>query len=196
VIAAILLAAGESKRFGAPKLLQAVGGGPAVIMLSAETLQHARGDELVDVLIAVVDKPKHESGTALTLSRSGFKCVVSPGGGMGHSLAAGVAAVADDASAILVVLGDEPFIPEDVIPQLLARFNSGGAHIVVPRYRGERGHPVLFGRAAFPELLALGGDQGARSVIDRDPSRVAFVDLDLPKPADVDTPDDLARLRW
>jgi CTP:molybdopterin cytidylyltransferase MocA len=47
----------------------------------------------------------------------------------------------------------------------------------------------------FPELLALTGDRGARAVADRDPTRLAIVDFDMPKPVDVDTPDDLARLR-
>jgi len=47
----------------------------------------------------------------------------------------------------------------------------------------------------FPELLELSGDQGARSIIERDPGRVTLVDFDVPMPADVDTPEDYGRLR-
>jgi molybdenum cofactor cytidylyltransferase len=125
----------------------------------------------------------------------GWRFVVSPGGGMANSLAAGIAAVHEDSQGALVALGDEPFIPAEVIERVVARFRSGGVHVVVPRYRGVRGHPVLFGRAVFPELMQLSGDHGARAVADRDPGRLAFVDIDLPKPVDVDTPEDLARLR-
>ena len=194
MISAVLLAAGESRRFGAPKLLQLVQGAP-VITESAMRLFRARSNHvLANDLIVVIEKPKHESPIALTLERFGFTFVVSPGGGMASSLAAGVAAVHPDSQALLVVLGDEPFIPDGVIEQLVARFNQGGAHVIVPRYRGVRGHPVLFARATYPELLQLTGDHGARAVADRDPSRLAYVDIDLPKPVDVDTPEDLARL--
>jgi len=66
---------------------------------------------------------------------------------------------------------------------------------VAPRYRGTPGHPVLFDHSVFAELRALDGDRGARAVIERDPSRVAIVEVDAPPPGDVDTPEDLARLR-
>jgi CTP:molybdopterin cytidylyltransferase MocA len=54
---------------------------------------------------------------------------------------------------------------------------------------------VLFRASVLPEVRALSGDQGARSIIDADPARVALVDLDRPMPADVDTAEDLAALR-
>ena len=54
---------------------------------------------------------------------------------------------------------------------------------------------MLFRAAVFPELLALGGDRGARAVVARDEARVALVEVDRPMPEDVDTPDDYARLR-
>jgi hypothetical protein len=65
----------------------------------------------------------------------------------------------------------------------------------VPTYGGIRGHPVLFDRSVFEELRTLSGDFGARDVTDRDPTRVAFVELYAPKPVDVDTREDLDRLR-
>ena len=58
-----------------------------------------------------------------------------------------------------------------------------------------QGNPVLFKRALFPELLELQGDQGARPIIQKDPARVEWVDLDLAMPADVDTPGDYEKIR-
>ncbi len=54
---------------------------------------------------------------------------------------------------------------------------------------------MLVAASLFPELLALAGDQGARSVVNRDPARVTLVDFDIPMPQDVDTPEDYERLR-
>jgi len=67
--------------------------------------------------------------------------------------------------------------------------------VVAAAYLKKRGNPVLFARAVFPELLAIGGDQGARGVLAADPARVRLVPFDDPRPlADIDTPEDYARL--
>jgi len=58
--------------------------------------------------------------------------------------------------------------------------------IVAPLYRGVRGNPVLFAASLFPELRAVGGDQGARDIIARSPDRVTLVDVDADMPLDVD----------
>jgi MobA-like NTP transferase protein len=79
--------------------------------------------------------------------------------------------------------------------QVVERYRAGGARIVVPTYRGIRGHPVLFERSVFGELRGMTGDHGARTVTDRDPTRLAIVDIEDAKPIDVDTPADLLRLR-
>ena len=56
------------------------------------------------------------------------------------------------------------------------------------------GNPVLFAASVFPEMLALGGDRGARALIERDPSRLAIVDIGSPMPQDIDTPEDYESL--
>jgi molybdenum cofactor cytidylyltransferase len=78
---------------------------------------------------------------------------------MGHSLAAGAASLSDcDAQAVAIVLGDMPWI----LPQTYCRLVEAAdpAAIVVPRYQGQNGHPVLFGRDYWPELAELCGDEG------------------------------------
>jgi molybdenum cofactor cytidylyltransferase len=83
---------------------------------------------------------------------------------MAATLRAGVAAMPADAAGAFVLLGDMPLIPPEVLG-LLARAIVSGAKAAAPVYDGRRGHPVLFGAAMFPALLALEGDQGARVVL-------------------------------
>ena len=107
---------------------------------------------------------------------------------------AGVAALEPSTTAMVVVLGDQPLTPPDVIPALLAAQRQSGKAIAAPSYRGARGTPVLFSAAVFGELRSLTGDVGARAVVSARPERVVVVELDVAMPADVDTPEDLARL--
>jgi molybdenum cofactor cytidylyltransferase len=188
VISALLLAAGASRRFGAPKLLQLVNGRP-VVRWSAESLSGVAGETVV---VASADN----EGLRRALDGLSVRIVVNQRAaeGMASSLACGVAALSPESEAVLVALGDEPLLPKRCHELVIARFLKGGAEAVAASYGGARGHPVLFGRALFGELRALTGDHGARSVADKDPTRLALVEMDEPHPIDVDTPADLARL--
>jgi molybdenum cofactor cytidylyltransferase len=190
VIAAVLLAAGSARRFGAPKLVQDLEG-RAVVRWSAEALRRAMVDEIV-----VVVPPGHE-GIRQALAGLNVRFVVNPtpDSGMGASLARGISALSDDTNAALIALADEPAPDPRALPRVVERWRAGDATIVVPTYRGVRGHPVLFDRSVFGELATLTGDQGARLVVDRDPSRVAYYELDAGKPVDIDTPADFERAR-
>jgi molybdenum cofactor cytidylyltransferase len=117
-----------------------------------------------------------------------------PQDGQGASIAVGAAALKPWTAAALVVLGDQPRTPPAVVPALLAARARSGRAIVAPSYRGTRGTPVLFAAEVFPELRALTGDTGARAVLAAHPERVDVVDIDAAMPADVDTPEDFARL--
>ena len=190
MISAILLAAGSARRFGSQKLLHRVG----AFTIVAHAARPLGGDP-VDELVVVIDRPAEDSTVARELSFHAPRFAVSSGDGMASSLAAGVAALDPMSEAVLIALGDEPFVSLEAIERVVARYRAGGVDVVVPRYRGVRGHPVLFSSRVYAELAALTGDHGARAVADKDPARRAFVDLDLPKPVDVDVPEDLARLQ-
>ncbi len=188
MISALLLAAGASRRFGAPKLLQALNG-KAVVRWSADSLVSV-ADELVVVAAA-------DNGALLkALEGVTARIVVNAraADGMATSLACGVAALGDDVDGVLVALGDEPLLPRRCHERVLARYREGGASVVAATYRGARGHPVMFGRGVFKELRELTGDRGARAVVDREPGRLALVEMDEAHPIDVDTPADLARV--
>jgi molybdenum cofactor cytidylyltransferase len=112
---------------------------------------------------------------------------------MATSIRAGVAALPEDAAAVVICLGDMPALASDDIARLVAAFESGGADICVPVAGERRGNPALFARRFFPELQALSGDSGARGLIAAHPEQVREVRLegtgtltDLDTEADID----------
>jgi molybdenum cofactor cytidylyltransferase len=189
LIAAIVLAAGLARRMGGrQKLLLPLAGKPVVRWSVEHVLAHVQD--------AVVVTGRDDQAVREALAGLPVRFVVNPcpEAGQGSSIASGASALSPSAAAALVVLGDQPRLPAGVIPALLAARNRTGKAIVAPVYRGTRGTPVLFDAAVFPELAALTGDVGARSVVDARVERVATVQVDAPVPLDVDTPEDLARL--
>lgn len=195
MIVGLLLAAGGARRFGSQKLLARVNGEP-LVRSAAATLAAA-----TETLVVVVGS----EAAAVRDALAGVDARIVPNDqwtlGLASSLRAGVAALDARATAVLIALGDQPMLDPRVIDAVLHQWRSTGRAIVAPRYRGEQGHPVLFARSVFGELAGLAGDHGAKGVIDRDPARVAHVDVDAPMPRDVDTVDDAAALdggapRW
>jgi molybdenum cofactor cytidylyltransferase len=190
VIAAVVLAAGLSRRMGQAKLLMPVGG-RAIVRYVVESVLAGGVD-----LVWVVTGPDAEP-IAAALSGLEVQIAVNPAPeeGQAGSLRAGIAALPASVDAALIALGDQPSLAPSIIPALLAARRTTPKLIVAPRYRDGQGNPVLFKREIFPELLRLTGDQGARPIIQKEPARVEWVELDLPMPADVDTPDDYEKIR-
>lgn len=182
MIAAIVLAAGASRRFGSQKLLAELRGKP-VVRWAVENVLAAQPDEVIVVV------GREGEGVRDALHGLAVRIVVNDRWteGIGGSLRAGVAALSAEADAAMIALGDQPGVDASVIASLLNAQSEGSRSIVVPSYRGERGHPVIFSAEIFPELLAMEGDRGARDVIARDISRVTRVDFDSPVPIDLDT---------
>jgi molybdenum cofactor cytidylyltransferase len=124
------------------------------------------------------------------LAQEDVGLVIAPmaDGGMGDSLAAGVAATAD-AGGWVVALADMPYIRPDTVASVVAALQAG-AHIVAPTLNGRRGHPVGFSARFAPQLLALHGDEGARHLLrERQEDLVTFecddpgIVLDVDRPA-------------
>lgn len=188
-VAAVVLAAGRARRFGAQKLL-APYGASTVVRSVVDTVRAAGVDFLV-----VVGGPGGEAvraavgGPGVTWAEN-----PEPDRGMASSIAAGLATLAPNVGAVLVVLGDQPTVSVGVVARVLGAWRVGGGPIVAPRYRGIRGNPVLFDAAMFGALRALEGEHGARDLIAADPSRVTMVDLAEPPPMDIDTPTDYEEL--
>jgi molybdenum cofactor cytidylyltransferase len=184
-VVGLLLAAGAGRRFGADKRWQPLADGTPMALTSAIRLRAACPDVLA------VLRPDDEA-LSERLQELGCRVVVNPDAeaGLGSSLAAGVRAAAD-AAGWLVALADMPFIASAshraVRDRLLA-----GASLVVPAYRGQRGHPVGFAREWLEDLSRLDGDVGARHILRNNPERLELLAVDdAGILADVDRPDDL-----
>jgi len=181
----VLLAAGKSLRFGNDKLLHPLPDGTPVALASARAL--------LTVLPRVAVTVREESTELIhLLSGIGLDIVVvsDPDSGMGHSLSAGVAASLD-ASGWIVALADMPFINPLTIKSV-AKALDAGSLLVAPSYKGQRGHPVGFSNRFRYELLALTGDQGARSILLSHANELQLVSCtDRGVTFDIDLPTDI-----
>src|SRR5215470_15543230 len=192
-VAAIVLAAGRSTRMGGPnKLLAEINGRPLVRIAAAEALaSQARP-------VIVVTGHQRE-GVEAALKGLDVKLARNPdfAEGLSTSLKVGIAAVPSDVDGAIVCLGDMPQVNAPLIDRLLAAFDpEKGALVVVPTIDGKRGNPVVWSRRFFPELAALDGDTGARSLVAGYPEAVAEVPLTGNAAfVDVDTPDTLKSVK-
>jgi CTP:molybdopterin cytidylyltransferase MocA len=186
-VGAVVLAAGTATRMGRPKVLLPWGGRP-LFWHPLEVLAAAGIAPLL--VVAGPDTPELPLPPAVP----GVEVLRHPAAreGMGSSLAAGAAALRGRVGALLVCLGDQPEIDAVTVAALVAALRPPAA-AAVPLYAGgRRGHPVLFSADALPDLCALRGDRGARTVLER--RGAVPVPRPRPAPEDVDTPEDYARL--
>ncbi|MEQ8967258.1 MAG: molybdopterin-binding/glycosyltransferase family 2 protein [Azospirillaceae bacterium] len=192
-VAAIVLAAGQSRRMGARnKLLEDLDGRPLVV----RTVDAALASGVQTVIVVTGHEPER---VRTALGDRGVRFVHNPAydQGLSTSLKAGVEAVPGDIDAALVCLADMPGIDAATIDALIAAYNPvEGRAIVVPTHRGKRGNPVLWDRRFFAEMGELAGDVGARHLIGAHDDVVAEVEMDSDAVLlDIDTPDALDRAR-
>ena len=191
-VAAILLAGGSSSRMGRPKAtlplgsttfvaagLRALGraGFAPILLVSGEHTPETLEAIPEEVPVTRLRNPTPEDGQLSSLKLALAKVVEL-----------------STPSAALMSLVDHPAVRDDTLRRLRDAASPGT--IVVPRFKGQRGHPVVFGCELFPELLATPNDQGARAVVRRDPDRVVEIETgDRGVVLDIDTPGDLQALR-
>jgi molybdenum cofactor cytidylyltransferase len=187
----LLLAAGRGSRFDPTgqraKLLQTLPDGEPVALASAKALLTS-----TPTVLAIVPGGQSAPARLLASLLADAGCTVLPCAastfGMGHSLAAGVAA-SSDAAGWLVLPADMPWISAASCQQVVAAL-AAGASMAAPVHAGQRGHPVGFAARWRDDLLALHGDEGARELLKRGP--LTFLTVDDPGVLrDIDTPDDL-----
>lgn len=184
-VAGLVLAAGEGRRLGRPKAL----------------VEH-RGERLVDRAVRVLREggcdPVYVVAGAAPLEVPGATVVSNPdwATGMASSLTTGLSALPGAAGAVVVALVDQPGVGAETVRRLLTAYDRGG-EVSVATYAGEPRNPVLLARRHWAEVSALAtGDVGARPFLRAHPELVTPVECgDVGDPIDIDTPDDLERVR-
>lgn len=183
MISAILLAAGQSKRMGQPKQVLPFGSS-TILEQTIDNLLHSKIDELIVVLGYRAQELMEK------LASTPVKIAINPAyeQGMSTSIVTGLSLVDDKAQAVMLALGDQPFISSRVIDKLIDEFFSHNKGIALPTYRGNRGHPVIFAIKYKGELLSLKGDIGGREIIKKHPDDVVEVAVDFESiNVDIDT---------
>ncbi len=173
MISAILLAAGESKRMGRTKLLLKWGQ-RTIIEKSVDILLASKIDELIVVL-------GHQAQAVLRkLGARRLKTVINHQYrmGMSTSIRRGLGEVSPEAEAILIALADQPFVETDLIDHLIDIHRQNPHGIVLPSYKGERGHPVILDRFRYGEEMGnLTGDVGCKPILNRHPEDILEVEV-------------------
>lgn len=191
-VAALVLAAGQSRRMGpVNKLLAPVGGAPM--------LARVVGEALASRACAVYVVTGHErSRVEEALADRDVRLVHNPGyeRGISTSIVAGLSSLPADVEGALICLGDMPAVSTEVLDRIIAAFDPGqGAEVCVPTCRGKRGNPVLWSRRFFAEIRRIRGDAGARHLIGEHSQVVREVPIDDASILlDVDSPEALARV--
>jgi molybdenum cofactor cytidylyltransferase len=188
VISAIVLAAGEGKRFGGTKQLELVSGKP-LVQYPIDAAAEAEVGEIVVVLGHDAERVR----TALDLPENA-RVVVNDrfAEGQATSLAAGLDALDDSSDAAVVLLADQPGITAEDVRALARMYALRRTPVVRLVFRDGPG-PALLSREIWHEVLALEGDTGARVLIDAHPELVEEIHVDEPAPIDVDVREDLGR---
>ncbi len=174
VIAALVLAAGRSTRFGqANKLTADIGGEPMV----RRTVRNVLGSRARPVIV-VTGHEAEAVKEALSGLDVGFAHNADYAQGLSSSLKAGLSAIPGGIDGVVVCLGDMPAIFAADIDKMISAFApKEGRAIIVPIHQGKRGNPVIFAEGFIPEMRDAAGDSGARHVIGRYADAVAEVDL-------------------
>lgn len=183
-IAAILLAAGASRRFGSSdKLVAPLAGEPLALHAARRIVELAPGRR-----IAVC--PDADGALARHLAALGFEIVVNPDSerGLSHSLACGIALAAQGpAMAALICLADMPFVGIDHLHSIIARFDPVDASVVASTNGTASMPPALFARTHFDQLSTTEGDGGGKALL----HDAVLVRAEADNLADIDRPEDI-----
>jgi molybdenum cofactor cytidylyltransferase len=194
MISAVLLAAGQSKRMGRPKMLLPWGRDTVLGQVIA-TFQAAGVEDIL-----VVTGGDHEQVTDIA-RQHGVRSLFNEqyqSGGMLSSLQCGLRSLSVEAhvQAALIGLGDQPQVQAGCVRQVCEAFQQQAARLIVPSFQMRRGHPWLVERSLWSDLLELNATQSPRDFLNRHGDEIRYVQVDTPSIlADLDTPQDYQSAR-
>lgn len=190
MIAAVVLSAGESSRMGRPKALLPIGEETFIERIVA-SLQAAKVEKIIVVL------GHNAADLAAKIAHLPVTIVVNPDYTKGQlsSLVAAIRTLQGKSiDAILVHLVDHPYLNPDLVKRMIEKFYRSKKLIVVPKWKGRRGHPVIFSRRLFGELLSAPLDEGAKSVVHAHAADTLEIETNEEGITfDIDTPEDYRR---
>jgi molybdenum cofactor cytidylyltransferase len=186
-VTGLVLAAGGSKRLGAPKQLLPYNGGTLLDHV-LNTARACEFDQLVCVIGGAADQIRE------TVDLHGADIVENRhfGEGCSSSIAAALTTVDPRADVLVLMLGDQPGVRAQAVNALLS--GRSDAPLAACAYEDGRGHPLAFARSTFPELANLHGDKGVWKLLDRHADQVVDVPVAGPIPRDIDTHEDYRAL--
>jgi molybdenum cofactor cytidylyltransferase len=199
--AAIIIAAGESRRMGTPKQLLRWHGRTFIEQI-VSTLLESPLDEIVVVLGHRADEIRGQIPNLTTADATGegqivVRALLNPRyrEGMLTTIQCGIAALSDNVRATYIALVDQPQIKASTVATLRQQFEASGKGIVVPSHQMRRGHPLLIDLHKYrAEILAIDGPPGLQKLLRNHPDDILHVNFDDASVlADLDTPEDYRR---
>ena len=192
-ISGILLAAGESKRMGKPKLLLNLGESNII----NTTIEKFLKSEIFELIIVLGhEAQKIECSLSEQDKRIKFVTNENYREGMSTSIKCGVLTASKDSEAFLIALGDQPLISPKIINRLIEKYQSSGAGIITVMHQSLRGHPVIISKKYVQEILSLNGYIGARDLLKQHLDDTASINIESSEEFfDVDKTQDYEKLK-
>lgn len=189
----VVLGAGRSSRFGAPKQLLPF----EDTTLLGQVVRNANASNL-DQVVVVLGRASEELRASVDFGRAVVVENTAYGTGCASSLLAGMDAAGESCEALILLLGDQPGVRPEFINFALAEWRRERPWASVTSYREKLGHPFIFAREAFDDLRGLHGDKAVWKLIEAYPDRVLRIEIEAALPPDVDTPEDyeMALAHW
>jgi len=186
MISAIILAAGRSKRMG--RLKQLLPLDESTIL--QKTIQNVKESSVDEIIVVLGYRAKE---IIYKLAEMNVKLVTNSryDKGMSTSIVAGLKAINLSSEAVMIVLGDQPFIKSDTFALLIDTYKSSAKGIQIPIYQGQRGRPVIISTKYREEMLLIKGDVGAKEILARHADDILYTEVNDPGiTIDIDTEDD------
>jgi molybdenum cofactor cytidylyltransferase len=187
-IAAIVLAAGQSRRMGIPKMTLSWGE-TTVIGHIVDILREAG---ISNIIVVTGGTHREVSNTLVSLPVQLVYNERFTNGEMLSSCQTGLVVAAEtNADAAMIVLGDQPQIQMEVVCQIIQRWQTAQSILIVPSYQMRRGHPWVVGRNLWPAIHALNPPQTLRSFLSSHQLQIDYLEVDTPSILqDLDTLED------